>query len=316
MRMIKGVVKMTTQFIIFPNGKNSNQLKNQADKILKALKKSSSTDETLPKKTEILNTLAKESIGLSYNKAIETLKPLSPYVSENKDFIIPFSKDGMNFSVKLTIENEFAVRKQYFDFFNAHNQNMDAEFYLCDVIFEPKFENIEKLSDGWKLKLTYLKDNPDDEECWVNLSLIDDGLLLNYYIAEYNGRDGYDVLCVNSIYVSYEELQIDKTPARLKWKSGIMKQIQGRINRKALLRFHMSSFKESMEKCVEIYTVDDLVIALKERYQDFNITEDSLKITNYGFDKRNEWNTYMVELKEHGVLGFMNSSLLMVTEEI
>jgi hypothetical protein len=201
---------MTTQFIIFPNGKNSNQLKNEADIKLKAIKKKSKKKDSIPKKSDILNDLSKAITGLPFNKAVSNLKPLSPFLEDEKNFFIPFENNSITsyvnlFSSKVKFaHNDF--EKQYINFMYDTKDINGIGMELYDVIFKPEYKNIIKIDGGWKLKLTFLKDNPHDEEYWLELIKTDDGLVISYYVAEYNGNDGYDVNCINDEFSSWEQL--------------------------------------------------------------------------------------------------------------
>jgi hypothetical protein len=201
---------MTTQFIIFPNGKNSNQLKNEADIKLKAIKKQLNNKASLPKKSDILNDLSKSITGLPFNKAVASLKPLSPFLEDQKKFFIPFENNGIVsyvnlFSSKIDFSDN-CFEKQYINFMYDTKDINGIGMELYDVVFRPEYKNIIKIDGGWKLKLTFLKDNPHDEEYWLELIAVDDGLVIKYYVAEYNGNSGYDVNCINEEFSSWEQL--------------------------------------------------------------------------------------------------------------
>jgi hypothetical protein len=53
-------------------------------------------------------------------------------------------------------------------------------------------------------------------------------------------------------------------------------------------------FSEAMDQVVELNTRADLAIYLQKNYSFWNPTNENVVIKPYGFDKRNNWSTYLI----------------------
>jgi len=73
-----------------------------------------------------------------------------------------------------------------------------------------------------------------------------------------------------------------------------------------LYRPHRGLLEAAMAEVCEVNSLDD--IWDKHKLTMLGITKD-LKISPYGYDKRIDWDTYIVECVGYGVLGFTNGSI-------
>ena len=75
-----------------------------------------------------------------------------------------------------------------------------------------------------------------------------------------------------------------------------------------LFRQHRGSLSDSMDTCVSIRNnmkaLANLISTFNLFRDDRKITEDMLEVKEYGFDERINWNTYIVSVKDFGVVGF------------
>ncbi len=76
-----------------------------------------------------------------------------------------------------------------------------------------------------------------------------------------------------------------------------------------LFRFHTSTLKDSIKTIFEVKNKKELIRHLQIEFDFYNLNEDDIVISFYGIDDRLEnWkDTYIVEWKNGGVIGFTNS---------
>jgi hypothetical protein len=202
----------TTQFLFLENGINVAQLKNTAKTQLKKLKKEGNKKVKL---SEILDSLTKEITGKSYKSSLKEIKDTAPYL-DNGVFYMPFENEGNKILVKLetlTNEDEMAAFKKTI----ISMGDSEFEVKLYDILFFPELINIEKLDNGWKLNL-YITEQAknlngfvESDEVWFEVKKTDEGLVIDYYTAEYCGElDGYNVNCIKSTYAFWDELVIEE----------------------------------------------------------------------------------------------------------
>lgn len=74
-------------------------------------------------------------------------------------------------------------------------------------------------------------------------------------------------------------------------------------------REHRGSLIESMKTLVEFNDRSQLLDILKKTFGDYKIPKNlnNFKIKPYIYDERIDWDTHMVTLEGHGVLGFTDS---------
>jgi len=70
-----------------------------------------------------------------------------------------------------------------------------------------------------------------------------------------------------------------------------------------LFRYHRGSLEESMKTIIEVNSLDDLKKKLSEEYGETNLTCDF-----YCFDKRINWDTYMIR-SNGDIIGFSDGEL-------
>lgn len=202
-------------FLFFENGENANQLKNKASKQISLLRKQKVPSNKIPSKSQILNDLAKSINGKAYNISVFQLKPLAPYLENEAYFTIPFKNEKNIFHVSLfseilnyNKEDEYPIENILF--LDSNKVKIDISMSLPNIIFKPFYKNIEKLENGWKLKLETTEENPNDNEFWLEIKQSDEGLIVDYYIAEWNFNDGYDVMNFKSIYAFWSDFKINE----------------------------------------------------------------------------------------------------------
>lgn len=202
-------------FLFFENGENVNQLKNKASKQISLLKKQKVPASKIPKKSQILNDLSKSINGKSYNKSICHLKTLSPYLENEAYFTIPFQNEKNIFYIAMFEEvinynkdDEYPVENILF--LDSNKVKIDISMSLPNIVFKAFYKNIEKIENGWKLKLETKEENPHDNEFWLEIKQTDEGLNVDYYIAEWNFDNGYDVMNLRSIYAFWSDFLINE----------------------------------------------------------------------------------------------------------
>lgn len=72
-------------------------------------------------------------------------------------------------------------------------------------------------------------------------------------------------------------------------------------------RFHRGSLKESLKTEIEVENTERLHDVICKELQDYSISESSLIIEFYGFDKRLGKNLYSVRIYGIGIVGFLDS---------
>ena len=81
----------------------------------------------------------------------------------------------------------------------------------------------------------------------------------------------------------------------------------------AKYRPHRGLLAESMKKLFEFETTEELIVYLRKELEGFvkpeNLTEETIVVSFYGNDARNNWNTHIVHLPSFGVLGFIDGPL-------
>lgn len=77
-----------------------------------------------------------------------------------------------------------------------------------------------------------------------------------------------------------------------------------------LFREHRGLLDESMETVVELDSRDALVSHIDKLLSPYGkkVTNDMVDIAPYGYDIRIGWNTFIVKVKNYGVMGFINSA--------
>jgi hypothetical protein len=76
-------------------------------------------------------------------------------------------------------------------------------------------------------------------------------------------------------------------------------------------RWHKGSFEESMKTVVTIKGFDELYLLIKNSLSEFSIEvqKEDISINYYTFDNRISEESYIVTLKDYGVLGWTNSDI-------
>jgi len=76
------------------------------------------------------------------------------------------------------------------------------------------------------------------------------------------------------------------------------------------LRQHRGGLEESMATTIEIEpTMEALLAAVRASMSPLSVADDSLSVKPYGFDKRINWDTHIVEIQGFGVYGFTDGPL-------
>lgn len=76
------------------------------------------------------------------------------------------------------------------------------------------------------------------------------------------------------------------------------------------LRQHCGGLEKSMATTIEIEpTKEALLAAVRASVAPLNVADDSLSVKPYGFDKRINWDTHIVEIQDFGVYGFTDGPL-------
>ena len=79
-------------------------------------------------------------------------------------------------------------------------------------------------------------------------------------------------------------------------------------------REHKGMLADSMATVVEIKDKADLIEYIKKMLSKWNfnliIDDETVKVEFYAYDKRINWNAYVITLKGYGVLGFTNGNLI------
>ena len=80
-----------------------------------------------------------------------------------------------------------------------------------------------------------------------------------------------------------------------------------------LFRPHRGLLADAMAEVEEIKTLPDMVEKIKRDLEpyahNYVINENTVKVEPYGYDDRINWDTYIVTLKDYGVIGFTNGNL-------
>lgn len=77
----------------------------------------------------------------------------------------------------------------------------------------------------------------------------------------------------------------------------------------AKFRFHRGSLEESLKTETEVENIKTLHKVICEEIQDHSISESSLIIEFYGYDKRIGKNLYSVRIYGVGIVGFLDSEI-------
>ena len=76
-------------------------------------------------------------------------------------------------------------------------------------------------------------------------------------------------------------------------------------------RFHKSTIADSLETQIEVLSKEDLFNAIKEYLKPFvfDFCIDDIECSYYGFDNRINWDTYLITLKNYGVIGMTDQEI-------
>lgn len=78
-------------------------------------------------------------------------------------------------------------------------------------------------------------------------------------------------------------------------------------------REHRGSLDDSMETVIELEGKPELVDIVKNCLNgyghDLLINKETIRIEPYGYDKRINWDTYIITLDGYGVFGFANGEI-------
>lgn len=83
-------------------------------------------------------------------------------------------------------------------------------------------------------------------------------------------------------------------------------------HKKIMFRHHRGSLDDSMKTLKEFSTIKDLIDYLTDYVsENWLIKPDTYNIVSryYGYDNRVKWSTYIVYIKDQGILGFSNVKL-------
>lgn len=76
-------------------------------------------------------------------------------------------------------------------------------------------------------------------------------------------------------------------------------------------RYHKATLADSLKTTIEINTKEALFEILKKDLNafGFKLNIKDIKCIPYGFDERINWNTYLVTIKDYGVIGMTNQKI-------
>lgn len=80
---------------------------------------------------------------------------------------------------------------------------------------------------------------------------------------------------------------------------------------KSEFRFHKPTLEESLETLIEVDNKENLCEIINKKLKLNNqVNVDDIEIEYYTFDERIKWETYIVKLKNYGIIGFLNKQLI------
>lgn len=82
------------------------------------------------------------------------------------------------------------------------------------------------------------------------------------------------------------------------------------MNESFKYRDHRGGLAESLETTQVFNSLNELIDYLKQSLKEYNFEflNSDIKIKPYCYDKRIHWNTYIVTIKNFGVVGFTDSN--------
>ncbi len=172
------------KLVLFPNGQNVNEIKNQAKRLHKS--------KAFPSRSAALNSISQDICGLSFNKAVHKFTDLAILAFDDENCMIPFEFEGQNYYVQIFTPHDTLYFKE--------TQSMSLP---SDVHF-PEFEykNFEKTEDGYRINLV----DERESKYFLELTQNEEGISSNLYYCEEVQEGIFEPININGDFIAYSEL--------------------------------------------------------------------------------------------------------------